>query len=172
MGTTAKRWTDEEIQWLKDNFADNTTHYCVKVLHAGVRRILAKAQELGLTKRLPPKPEKKVKPPIYLDERAQGYCMDCAEYKEGGYCTNKKTEVGALWKKKCYRLHDGSKEEKQQDSKPVKVKRRDKKEWTRAEDSILREMYPSSPMGVIEMRLNRSKMSVYRRANILGLKRT
>jgi hypothetical protein len=173
MGITAKRWTDEEVQWLKDNYPNHTTQFCIQQLHVGARRILKKAAELGLQKEEKPKKPKKPKRKtdgIHIDEGAQHYCMECACYQVGGYCTRKKMEVGALWLKKCCKLRDDNDENH---SKTVKImaKGKRKKEWTENDDKVLREMYPTNTIGSIEVQLNRSRLSVYHRAYILGLKR-
>lgn len=146
MGITAKRWTDEEVQWLKENYADHTTQYCVLHLNAGAKRIHKKAAEIGLQKVEKPKKPKKPKRKtdgIHIDEGAQHYCMECACYQVGGYCTRKKADVGALWLKKCCKLRDDNDEKHR---KPVKkmtiAKEKRKKEWTENDDRVLREMYP------------------------------
>lgn len=173
MGTTAKRWTDEEVQWLKENYADHTTQYCVLHLHAGAKRILKKAAELGLTKKEKPKKPKKPKRKtegIHIDEGAQYYCMDCACYQKGGYCTRKKADVGALWLKKCNKLREKREDQPKVVSKVAVLARGiERRRWTEADEAILREMYPTHSSRALEIKLQRSRASILQRAFKLGI---
>lgn len=102
------KWTLEEIQWLKENFATKTDHFCRNHLHVSYKRLWEKAEELGLKKEKPSDFEKDrqvqvktKKKCLHEDENAQNYCLTCTYYLHGGLCTKTQRWVGALWKKKC-----------------------------------------------------------------------
>lgn len=48
---------------------------------------------------------------------------------------------------------------------------RQRRKWTEAEELILKEMYSSHSIRLIEVKLNRSRLSIYQRAKLMGLRR-
>lgn len=70
----------------------------------------SKVNELGLKKEVKSNVDKdrygtaRKTVQIYLDEDSPGgFCMDCENYRNGGFCSKKEKSVGALWQKKCFK---------------------------------------------------------------------
>ena len=104
-----REWTDEEIQWLKENYPTQSDHKCRTKLGISYKRLWMKAEELGLEKVKPSDFEaarqvqvtKASKKRYFYDEGAQGYCQDCKLYLNA-ICGKTGKDVGALWQKKCF----------------------------------------------------------------------
>lgn len=105
-----RKWTAEELEWLKENYPTKSDHYCRTHLHTSYKMLWQTAEELGLVKVKPTDFEKNKevqvikcsKKTAHYDEGARGYCMDCPHYSKGAICSKTGKEIGALWQKKCY----------------------------------------------------------------------
>lgn len=103
-----REFTEEEKQWLIENYPVKKQKDCARYLHCsdGVIRRLAK--ELGLyeyRKTYDKNPIKKAKQGglMEINQESQGYCLDCSLYRVGGICGNNGRETGALHKKNCFK---------------------------------------------------------------------
>lgn len=115
-----RKLTDEQAEWLKENYAEKTNHECRKHLRIGYYTLVAIAEQMGLVKVAKvrkaeirvksnepfksdaPKSKKRL---FFYDEGNVSYCMDCRHYKTGGTCirTERESVVGALWQKNCFK---------------------------------------------------------------------
>ena len=97
--------TQEDIEWVRENYLTTSTRAAAAYLKIGYRRLKEITEELGLHKKpveVKPK-EKKKKKVLHEDEDTKGYCMDCKIYQYGGICAKSDKWVGALWRKKCFK---------------------------------------------------------------------
>ena len=103
-----REWTQDELDWLTNNYPNKTDYFCRTYLHISHERLQSMVEKLGLEKtkgkhsreERKPKPQK---PPYYRDVDAPGgYCMDCSKYCNIT-CGRTGRTVGALWQKKCFR---------------------------------------------------------------------
>lgn len=101
--------TEEQLQWLRENFDKYSNHKLRVSLHTTEKRLVRLMAEMNLVRterakgqRLPI--AKKVKKKyVYLDEDAPGqYCRQCLYYQQGGICKKFSKDVGALWQKRCF----------------------------------------------------------------------
>lgn len=112
------------------------------------------------------------------ESKTERICCNCHHYRFGHL--NDPCEQG---NKKCGYLHEGCgmwkkagerSEDISGDIKPVVIQAkygRQRRKWTEEEDQILREMYPLHSIRMIEVKLNRSRLSVYQRATKIGLRK-
>ena len=103
-----REWSEEEMEWLKQNYATTTDHKLRTHLHMSQERLTRLAKEFGLKKEKVEQrsglftPKKKTKKVLHQDEESTDFCMDCQKYCKGGICGKTGKEVGALWQKKCF----------------------------------------------------------------------
>jgi hypothetical protein len=104
-----REWSEEEMEWLKENYPYMTDYKLRTHLHMSQERLIKLAKEFGWQKVNHPAnvglftPKKKTKKVLHQEEDSQGYCMDCSFYRPGGLCKKTGKDVGALWMKKCFR---------------------------------------------------------------------
>ena len=101
-------FTDEDRDWLKENYPHLSNNTCIKHLKCGyesLKRLLAECglkhrNQTHINTRFKAKKEKKF---LWLDVGAEGErCMDCKSYVKGGTCFKTGKDIGALWQKKCF----------------------------------------------------------------------
>lgn len=101
-------FTDEDREWLKENYPHLSNNACVKHLKCGYESFKMLLAECGLKHRNQTNANtkfqaKKEQRFAWLDAGATGErCMDCRDYVYGGICSKTGKWVGALWQKKCF----------------------------------------------------------------------
>lgn len=98
-----KVFTEEEKEWLKENFTKMSRADCARYLQVSGNTIRRTAIELGIyhEKTKPVKVTRNVVPEILIS--GEGYCQDCILYKVGGICGKNGRPTGALHKKNCFK---------------------------------------------------------------------
>ena len=98
-----KQFTDEDRQWLKDNYPHLSNKQCMVHFGCGSERLKTLVEECGLEYKLQVLTPKKKKKPIWIDnDNCTSFCLDCKDYIKTGICGKTGKDVGALWKKKCF----------------------------------------------------------------------
>lgn len=97
--------TDEQRQWLRENYGVLTQTAICKELHLSPHSIRVYAAELGIAtqKDLEQMLSIRERTSMWCDTGAEDVCMDCFSYLLGGFCKKKDRYVGALWKKRCFK---------------------------------------------------------------------
>lgn len=106
-----REFTEEEKQWLRDNYAQMKQRECARHLHCSDNVIRRAVKELGIfearkTYDQKPKQSKKEKKAAVIksmNDSGEGYCLDCFYYLAGGHCTKTGRDTGALNKKQCFK---------------------------------------------------------------------
>lgn len=101
-----KEFTEQEKQWLIDNYPTTKQSECAKHLMVSDTVIIRLVKELGLKKIRKPgiigkKSEKKKLLGIFDGQK--GYCIDCIYYEVGGKCLRTGKDTGALNRKVCFK---------------------------------------------------------------------
>ena len=99
----AKReFTEEEIAWLQDNYHSLTLKDCARHLQISKDLVRKTATRLGLdlVRKIACVPDDTIT--ANVNQGGEGYCLDCARYKEGGVCGKNGRLTGALHQKKCF----------------------------------------------------------------------
>lgn len=96
--------TDEDRDWLKENYPHLTNKTCLQHLKIGFKTLKALVAECGLEYKCGThaNTKEKLKSNWKEDDINIGYCIDCSRYVIGGSCGRTGKCVGALWKKKCF----------------------------------------------------------------------
>ena len=96
-------FTEEEKEWLRENFAKMSRADCGRYLQVSGNTIRKLAIKLGIyqEKKKPVKVTKNVVPEILIS--GEGYCQDCILYKVGGICGKNGRTTGALHRKNCFK---------------------------------------------------------------------
>jgi hypothetical protein len=111
-------------------------------------------------------------------ETTDRLCCNCHHYRLGHLeepCNQGNKKCGYL-KEGCGKW-EGRRERAEEtpgEVKPVVLKQRygkQRRKWTEEDDKVLREMYSSHSIRMIEVKLNRSRLSIYHRAQVIGLRR-
>lgn len=100
-------FTENEKQWLIDNYPTMKQSDCAKHLMVSANVVRRLAKELGIYEKKNPAVEgnkPKEKPSIL--EAGKGYCLECAYYVVGGTCGRNGRMTGALHKKECFKVND------------------------------------------------------------------
>lgn len=107
-------------------------------------------------------------------------CCNCHHYRLGQLespCKKGNRHCGYLhegcnsWKRKGEIMETPPSLPKEKPRKITERRGGQRRRWSDADDSILRVMYSSHSIRMIEVKLNRSRLSIYQRAKVLGLKR-
>lgn len=100
-------FTDEDRDWLKDNYPHLSNTSCLKKLKCGFESLKKLIAECGLEYHNQTNPNtkfiaKKENKFVWSDKDATERCMDCKRYMQGGICSKTGKDVGALWQKRCF----------------------------------------------------------------------
>lgn len=97
-------FTEEDRQWLKDNYPLLSNKKCQKHFDCGYEVLKKLVAECGMVYRnlSHDNTKPKAKHAWYDDEVCKGYCMDCKHYVQSCKCSKTGKEIGALWQKKCF----------------------------------------------------------------------
>lgn len=97
-------FTDEDRDWLKENYPHLTNRTCIQHLKIGFKTLKELVVECGLEYkcRTNANTKEELRNRWKEDNTNIGYCMDCSRYVTGGTCGKTGKCVGALWQKKCF----------------------------------------------------------------------
>lgn len=98
-------FTDEDRDWLKENYPHLSNKKCLLHFKCGYESLKKLVHDCGLDYKDANKYSKKLDKKTkceWKDEKVCGYCIDCSHYAKGGICSINGKLVGALWQKKCF----------------------------------------------------------------------
>ena len=98
-----REYTEQEKQWLIDNYATTKQCDCAKRLMTSDNTVRRLAEQLGVYVKKKGPVKEKVKSKKIDCEQGDGYCLDCLHYNTGGWCAKYKKQTGALNRKKCFK---------------------------------------------------------------------
>lgn len=96
--------TDEQKQWFMENYGVMTKTAICKELHLSLHSFRVYAIQLGIATEREKEMMLRVadRKSNYLEPGATEICLHCQFSINHCFCSEKDTEVGALWKKKCF----------------------------------------------------------------------
>lgn len=152
-----KPWTDEQIEYLKNNYKTTPVDEIAKVLGRSRKSIFEKASILGLSK-----------------DNYKIWTEEDLKYLKENYPTNKTSDVAQHLNRSEHAVRLKAEElgiRKQKKIPKSYHKSTKVRTWTPEEEEYLRKHYPTEDVALIAKRLNRTPLSVYGKANYLGIKR-
>ena len=97
--------TDEDREWLKQNYPHHTNRACLQHLKIGYAKLKEWVAECGLKYRNQThnNTREKLKNQWKEEIKCGDYCIDCPNYVNGGTCFKDGKIIGALWQKPCFK---------------------------------------------------------------------
>lgn len=95
-------FTPGEKAWLVENYPHRKDYFIRRHLHISQQRLDMVAEEMGLQKVVITRNALPKQRTSFCVSGSNGYCLDCAEYKEGGICRKTGKVIGALWRMNCF----------------------------------------------------------------------
>ena len=104
---SSREFTDEDRQWITENYPHLSNAKCLEHLKCGYRAFKRLVEECNLSYRDANKYKKKSNEASakskWQDNACERYCIDCSFYFREGRCAKTGKGVGALWQKECFK---------------------------------------------------------------------